>query len=66
MGDQLVEFFEGILVQQQFYALASRELALLVLPLVARVTSALIRRSAPALKLIQPIHRNRARSWHLL
>jgi hypothetical protein len=66
MGDQLVELFEGILVQQQFHALAGRELALLMLPLVARVTSALISRSAPALKFIQPIHQNGARSWHLL
>jgi hypothetical protein len=31
MGDQLVEFFEGVLVEQQFDALAGAQFAFLVL-----------------------------------
>ena len=66
MSDQLVELFEGTLVQQQFHTLASREFAFLVLPLIACFASALIRRRVPAVKLVQPTHQKTAGSSHLL
>ena len=42
MGDELVEFFEGVLVEEQFDALASAEFSFLVLAGAALRASALL------------------------
>jgi hypothetical protein len=48
VSDQLVELFEGPLIQEQVDALAGRELSFLVLPGPPLVTAASFRRGMPA------------------
>ena len=54
--DQLVEFFEGIFVEQQLDALARGELSVLVLPLLARFAAALLGHGMAAPQFVEPVH----------
>ncbi len=56
--DQLVEFFKRILVEQEFDALAGRQLALFVLALAALGSSALLGGGMAAAQFIKPVHRD--------
>ena len=55
MADQLVHLFEGAFVQQQFDALARRELAFLVLPLPALLAAAGLGDGVPAPDFVEPV-----------
>ena len=56
VGDELVDLFEGALVEQQFDALAGGQLAFLVLALAALGAAALLRRPLAAAQFIQSVH----------
>ncbi|SPF56256.1 hypothetical protein SBA4_820016 [Candidatus Sulfopaludibacter sp. SbA4] len=58
MGDQLVEFFEGVLIEQQLDALARREFAFLVLAGAPVGAASLLGCFVPAAQFVEAIHRD--------